>query len=304
MAPWTKLRAVRLDSDDFTETYSGFTSRLVTDPNTGHMRFDPMPPDALLDQYYNGTFTRSEDQPNPEKEFTPQILGVMRELKGYLQDVGGLKDGFTFHDVGCGFGATVWSMLQLGVRATGNEANRSWIETANPHCGGKLSSEPLDQVLSALPYKVDAFFCAHVLEHVTDPLFLLKLMSAHLSNEGVAYLCMPNIHNVRTIRRGIRDSGAYAFPMHLSYFTPKSLVAMVREAGLEPVQIETRSMFEDEATPQDCEKLRGWELFMLAVKPGNTLAKRQLDIDGKCAEAFRYFNEAFRAGYLKQKAAA
>lgn len=298
VVPWAKLRGLVYEDKDFAETYSGFSSHLIIDPNTGHMRFDPMPPRALLDDYYNGTFTRSEDQPTPEREFTQQILEIMRGLKSYLQDTGGLEEGFSFHDVGCGFGASVWSMLQLGVRATGNEVNRSWIDAANPHCGGKLSAEPLDHVLSALSYRVDAFFCAHVLEHVTDPLSLLKLMAKHMSDEGVAYLCMPNIHSVRTIRRGIRDSGAYAFPMHLNYFTPKSLVAMVRQAGLEPVQIETRSMFEDGATPQDCEELRGWELFMLAVKPGNTLANRQGDIDQKCAEAYRYFNCSLPATHL------
>ncbi len=279
---------------EFCESYDGFTSQLMIDRSTGHMRFQPTPSNELLDRYYNGTFVRSEDEPTPEKEFTPQVFEVIRGLKDYLQANADLPDDFTFHDVGCGFGASVWAMHKLGVRATGNEANQKWVDVANPHCNGGLSAKPLDQVLAALPYKIDAFFCAHVLEHVPDPLSQLDLMARHMSDRGVAYLCMPNIHNLRTIRRGVRDSAAYFFPMHLNYFTPKSLVDMVREVGLEPVQLETRSMFDDEATPEDCESLRGWELFLLAAKPGNTVVKRQDDIDLNCEQAFAYFNAASR----------
>lgn len=288
-------------NDEFIEVYEGFTAQLMSDSSTGHMHFDPMPTDQLLNHYYNGTFTRSEDEPNAEKEFTPQVLEAIRGLKGYLLETGGLTEEFSFHDVGCGYGAAVWAMRQFRVRATGNEANQKWVESANKHCEGKLSAAPLDQVLSALPYKIDAFFCAHVLEHVANPLAELRLMAKYMSDEGVAYLCMPNIHSLRTIRRGVRDSAAYFFPMHLNYFTPKSLLAMVRDAGLEPAQIETRSMFDDEATATDCENLRGWELFMLAVKPGNSRAKRQGDIDLKCERAFRHFNEALPSSCPSQK---
>jgi SAM-dependent methyltransferase len=282
-------------NDEFIESYDQFTSRLVIDPASGHMRFDPTPSGELLGRYYNGTFVRSEDEPSPEKEFNPQLVETIRGLKGYLQEVGGLGEGFTYHDVGCGFGASVWAMRRLGVRATGNEANQKWVDAANPHCSGSLSAEPLDRVLAALPYTIDAFFCAHVLEHVPDPLRQLELMAQHMSPDGVAYLCMPNIHNLRTLRRGVRDSAAYFFPMHLNYFTPKSLAAMLSVVGLEPVQLETRTMFDDGATSEDCQRLLGWELFMLAAKPGNTRVKRQADIADRCEQAFQSFCDSFHA---------
>lgn len=288
------FRPFREGQERFIESYAGFTSQLVVDPATGHMRFHPMPSDDLLARYYNGTFTRSEDEPTAEKEFTPGILETIRGLESYFRNEGRLATGFTFHDVGCGFGASVWAMRQLGVRATGNEANAAWVDAANPHCDGSLFSAPLDRVLADLPYSIDAFFCAHVLEHVPDPLGQLRLMARHLSEEGVAYLCMPNVHSLRTMRRGVRDSAAYFFPMHVNYFTPKSLVAMVREAGMEPMRIETRSMFDDGATADDCAALRGWELFVLAAKPGNTRVKRDLDIDGRCARALREFHAGRR----------
>jgi 2-polyprenyl-3-methyl-5-hydroxy-6-metoxy-1,4-benzoquinol methylase len=288
------LEAYQESNDEFIETYDCFTSRLVVDRSTGHMRFDPTPSRELLGRYYNGTFVRSEDEPTPEKEFNPHILETIRGLKSYLQSVGDLAEGFTFHDVGCGFGASVWAMRKMGVRATGNEANQKWVDAANPHCGGGVSAEPLDRVLAALPYKVDAFFCAHVLEHVPDPLWQLGQMARHMSDNGVAYLCMPNIHNLRTLRRGVRDSAAYFFPVHLNYFTPKSLAAMLSHVGLEAVQLETRSMFDDGAAPEDCRSLLGWELFMLAAKPSNIRVKRQADIADRCEKALQSFRNSFR----------
>jgi 2-polyprenyl-3-methyl-5-hydroxy-6-metoxy-1,4-benzoquinol methylase len=287
------LRPYRERTDNFYERFEDFSSQLIADTETGHLKFDPMPPDDLLYRFYNGTFTREELLPTPEKEFNAKVFDGMTLLKKYFIEIAGFQDDFTFHDVGCGFGGMVWAAHKLGIRASGNEANRAWVDAANLHCNGTLSAEPLEQCLSKLPYKIDGFFCAHVLEHLPDPLTTLKLMAKYMSDEGAAYICLPNIHNTRTLRCGMRNHGCFGFPVHLHYFTPKSLVAMIREAGLEPVQVETRSMFDDRATKEDCDNLHAWEVFMLAVKPGNTKAKRHADLDIKCEAAFRSFIKAF-----------
>lgn len=94
--------------DRFIEKSEGFSSRLHINKNTGHIQFHPMPSQELLARYYNGAFTRSEEGPKPETEFVPRVLDIVTALKGYLQSVGGMPDTFTYHDIGCGFGAGVW----------------------------------------------------------------------------------------------------------------------------------------------------------------------------------------------------
>lgn len=303
--------------DRFVEHYEGFSSRLHVDEATGHGRFEPMPDAALLDRFYNGSFTRSDSPPTPQAEFTPEVIDIVTGMCDYVREITGLPETFTYHDVGCGFGAGVWAAQQLGLQATGNEANRTWVEAANPHCRGALSAEPLEQVLAGLGHQVDVFFSSHVLEHVADPGSILALMAQHISSRGVAYLCMPNTHSLRAMLGGRRGDPAYQFPMHLNYFTPRSLCVMLREVGLEPIQIETRALDEiasDGRSPLDClmetprplqvddeawqeavcANLLGGGLFVLATRPDNTTARRDPDLDRKVELAFERFAAARR----------
>lgn len=194
--------------------------------------------------------------------------------------------------------------------ATGNEVNAAWVDAANPHCRGALSAEPLEDVLAKLGYEVDLFFSSHVLEHVADPDRILALIARHLSARGVAYLCVPNAHSLRAMIGGRRNDSFYQFPMHLNYFTPKSLCAMLRAVGLRAIQIETRVLDEvapDGRSPIDrlmrippnmqvdyaawgdaaCANLLGGGLFVLAARHDNTAARRAPDLERKVELAFR-----------------
>ncbi len=128
--------------DKFVERFGDFTSRLQFSAEQDHWMFDPMPSATVLESFYNGTFIRSAAPPTPEDEFTPAIIDVMRGFQSYIVEKCGLPRDFSLHDVGCGFGAGVWGGQKVGIRATGNEANRDWVEIANPHCNGALSADP------------------------------------------------------------------------------------------------------------------------------------------------------------------
>lgn len=314
-----QFRLYAEEKDLFIETFDGFSSQLYENEKTGHMQFHPMPSSELLYRYYNGSFTRSAEGavPKPENEFTPQVIDIVIALKAYLQAEGGMPETFTYHDIGCGFGAGVWGWQQIGIKASGNEANKAWVDAANPYCNYALSSEPLEKAIEKLGYKIDVFFSAHVLEHVPDPLSVMKAAAARLSDNGVFYITIPNNHCRRVMRYGRRTGLDYLtldntgnFPMHLNFFTAKSMAYMLREAGLEPFQVETRPLDEladAEGTERDETSshfyvtkpkagLLGGELFMLAGKPGNNTAKRCPNLDRRIDDAFLTFRLLQRKG--------
>jgi len=304
--------------DRFQERSGGFSSRLWVDTDTGHGRFQPMPNEALLARFYNGTFTRSSGTVTPEAEYTEAVVRVVSDMRDHVREVVPLREAFTYHDVGCGFGASVWAAQQIGLVASGNEMNREWVEAANPYCQGALSAEPLERVLDDLGHEVDLFFAAHVLEHLPDPERTLTLMARHMSRGGVAYICVPNTHSLVAMLGGRRRDPAYQFPMHLQYFSPKSMVSMLRDVGLEAIELATRihdplaigevqpfrSLIGDSPTDAIdralwcdavCANMLGSELFVLASHQGTNSAAKHV---ARTAEvAFERFNAGRRVPF-------
>jgi 2-polyprenyl-3-methyl-5-hydroxy-6-metoxy-1,4-benzoquinol methylase len=300
-------------ADDFLMEFEGFRSSLIVNPVNGHSKFHPMPTPAVLDHFYDGTFSRSAQEPTPDTEFTQEVLHAMQNVIAHMRTLGAIAgENFTFHDVGCGYGAGVWAMQKLGAKATGNEANRVWIDQVNGLLDNALTAAPLDKALADLPYKIDFFFCAHVLEHLPNPLWHLKQIAKHISDDGVAYLCMPNAHNFSSLLGGRRCDSAFHFPMHLQYFSPRSLYDLIIEAGLEPLIGNTRLLNEQgrngawpiqealdagEVLPVDinawneaqCRNWLGSELFMVAAKPDNPRLKRNKALRQEVDNAYDFF---------------
>ena len=301
--------------DHFEESLKGISTRLHINPSTGHLRFLPIPDEEDLNEYYNGTFTRSLKSPTPEKEFTPKVIEIAKGVRSHMQSLAPLPDNFIAHDIGCGFGALVYAFQQIGVRASGNEQNKDWVNAANPHCGYQLTAEPLPKALKALPNSVDLFTILHVLEHLPDPKSALAVAAEHLSDKGLIYICVPNTHSFRALIDGLREDPGYMFPQHLNYFTPLSLVAMLKEVELEVVEMNTRPLFEVDKTgasrihsalgmrsehqidanawlEAQCANLLGGELYVLAASKRNLSCKRDLEVWSKVQRAFYNFNSA------------
>lgn len=296
------------ENDDlFIETFGGFSSRLHVNYRTGFMQFHPMPNEELISNYYNGTFTRSDKPPTPESEFKPWLVDAARDIRTYLQEIAGLPEHFAVHDIGCGFGAFVWAWQQIGCDASGNEANQDWVDRANPHVGNKLYYGHLDKAMDKVGHKIDLFFMSHVLEHLPDPLQTLQTIADSMSEKGILYVTVPNNQCYRVLQRGRRTGQDYLngsqtanFPMHLNFFTFKSMAEMMRAVGLEPIEAESRVYDEipglkpEEIGWQKDMKtnLLGGELFMMACKKGNARARKQPNLDEKIEAASAYFANA------------
>ena len=135
-------------------------------------------------------------------------------------------------------------------------------------------------------------------------------MKKRLSPEGLVYINVPNISSVQWMVGLRKVPNIYSFPMHLQYFTPKSMASYLREAGLEPLFVATRWMAEhvsddlvfkvflghglEDIVSADawkaaiCENLLGGELFMLAGHPTNTKFSRMSDLNQRIEEAFQF----------------
>lgn len=85
---------------------------------------------------------------------------------------------------------------------------------------------------------------AHVLEHVPEPLALLKRVSSFVRPSGYLYIEVPQDLNDTEIADLKRGSISRGLPIHehINVFCPSSVSRLVQAAGLEPVSIESAAV--------------------------------------------------------------
>jgi SAM-dependent methyltransferase len=99
------------------------------------------------------------------------------------------------------------------------------------HC---VHASALDGLRLFAPASLDLIVMASFLEHEIQPLPLLRAAAARLRPGGQVLVKVPNYASWNRHLRGPRWCG-YRWPDHVNYFTPATLAAMARSAGL-PVQ--------------------------------------------------------------------
>ncbi|MCZ6673896.1 MAG: class I SAM-dependent methyltransferase, partial [Verrucomicrobia bacterium] len=201
-----------------TDAHYGQTSAVYQCSSCGFMQCNDLP-DVL--SYYE----QLEDQAyeNSRNERFLQSEALLRKLKKY-QKSGKLLD------VGAGSGILVEAAIKSGYDATGIEPS-TWLQEQAvkqnlPVTKGILSDVPEEK-------KYDTITVIDVIEHVADPIGLLKEVGARLKEQGVAMIVTPDC---RSWFARILGRKWWHFRMaHIGYFNKKTLAMACRKAGLEIV---------------------------------------------------------------------
>jgi SAM-dependent methyltransferase len=135
-------------------------------------------------------------------------------------------------DVGCGSGGTLGVAKALGWRVSGIEMDEAAAAKARRftddlHVGDILEARFADDAFDV----VSAF---HVLEHVVDPVAVVRRMLEWLTPGGRLIIEVPNAGGLGARLFG-RSWVGLELPRHLSHFTPTTLERTVRAAGGEVV---------------------------------------------------------------------
>ena len=144
-------------------------------------------------------------------------------------------------DVGAAHGYLAAELRSQGFWVTGLEADRVLGEEAAKHCDQFLALD-LDEPLPAFSQPFDVMVFGDVLEHLKNPVSVLRQLTASLKEDGAAIISLPNVANIYVRLslllgrfdyqdRGILDR------THLHFFTRKSFCEFLEDAGLEPEQL-------------------------------------------------------------------
>jgi len=171
----------------------------------------------------------------------------------------GLPSGdIRFLDIGCGTGETLVAAAKLGWNASGIELNPSAAEIARARSGRPVFNGPFeDFVVEGQQY--DIIHLGDVLEHLRQPRRLIAWAYEKLAPGGILRVQVPN--DLAGYRMRLFSRIWWMFPpIHLHYFTPATLSALLSRYGFTVVQGGSLG----EAIGTDTRRVALWSLGLLA----------------------------------------
>jgi SAM-dependent methyltransferase len=147
-------------------------------------------------------------------------------------------------DLGCGEGYVLSHFRKHGWEVTGADFTDDGIKRRNPDVADAVTIGDLfatiDQ-LSASGKRWSVVTCNNVLEHVIDPLGFLDKARGLVAEGGILHIVVPNDDcrlQADAIERGyVKPNFFVLYPDHLSYFNVDTLGAVLRDRGLEVLDV-------------------------------------------------------------------
>jgi SAM-dependent methyltransferase len=144
---------------------------------------------------------------------------------------------FSVLDIGCGPGWFLKAAADRGWKSQGVEPSRQAAAHAQS-LGLDILNIMFDEAHAAQADRADVVHLNNMLEHVADPIGLLKLAIARAWPGGLVCVGVPNDYN--GLQEAVRAGGAapwwLAPPHHLNYFDFDSLSALLSKLGLEVME--------------------------------------------------------------------
>jgi SAM-dependent methyltransferase len=222
---------------------------------------------------YTETYSTNADRFYPKKyraygPLVTRILGLLYDLRvsrwSRLESAGG-----SVLEIGCGSGLMLAAFRRRGWRVLGLERNEEAAEIGRRAHGLEISALPLEKLSRTAPFDLIVLF--NVLEHIEDPIPLLKECTNRLAENGRVVIVVPNFSSWQA-----RVAGAKWFhldvPRHLLHFTPETLRATLDRAGLRVVDFRFASPEHDPY---------GWVESAISILTGrsNTLTRFLMGLD-------------------------
>lgn len=149
-------------------------------------------------------------------------------------------------DVGSGSGIFLNNVKECNFEISGVEPSQIAVELCKIHYNINTICGYLD-INSDLPRDYGVLSAWDVIEHVEDPKKFLEICNLHLVKSGILLLETPDesslirkiiniIDNIKKIF-GFKSSSSIYYPSHRYYFTHKSIIRLLTNAGFTKIKI-------------------------------------------------------------------
>lgn len=195
--------------------------------------------DLYDEEYFEGKgFDQSVDykteyfNPSASEIYAQQLK--LREVQMHLKTT---SQKPKLLDIGCGYGLFLKTASNLGFEAEGVELCTPIGQATQQRTGFKVHTGPIESVANSLPENhYDVISMIEVIEHLTNPVPVMKALSRCLKPGGAFFIQTGNIESIQARLAGSSWS-YFIFPGHLCYYSPRSLRALFSVSGLNNVVI-------------------------------------------------------------------
>lgn len=198
-------------------------TRLGFCENCGFLHVDPYPPAEYLARYYSGY-----EMPTPQANLAETARLLARNL----------DPAATVIDMGCGDGSFLQEMFALGFHNLVGFDQSPGLERATQRGFGRFFKasvwEFLEEAEKTGYIAGDAVVMVNVLEHVAEPLDLLRRIRRLLSSQGKLCVTVPN--DFSPLQKAFLKVKGHlpwfvCLPDHLNYFDFKTLENALTKTG-------------------------------------------------------------------------
>ncbi len=226
------------DEGDF--RFEKFETNYLQCPGCRTVYASPRPNSSLLAEYYqqsqNYAFWYEHVFPATEETRRKSIFRPRAQLVADFVQRYGVKGG-TLLEIGAGFGTFGQEMMALGT------FDRIIALELTPTLAGKCRDRGLEvmecsvEEVSLAGIQADVVVSFETLEHLFDPLAVLRSCCRVLNPGGILMLTCPNMLGLDTMTLGERSSSVGG--EHLNLLNPRSLEVLLARAGFEVLEVKT-----------------------------------------------------------------
>ncbi len=193
----------------------------------------PFPSEQLLAKIYSDEYWLTEERGQKVSVKTKGLVQLFNKMRlAYMVRplVKRLASGSKILEVGCGSGLLAVYLKECGYDIEVTDIDRSLIVEIENAFGLKGYCGEITDIEIEKQY--DAVILNNVVEHLTDPVAVLRRVNELVKADGLVFIEVPNIESFQFKLFNNRWF-PLQLPEHLYHFTPASLNMVVQQAGLE-----------------------------------------------------------------------
>jgi 2-polyprenyl-3-methyl-5-hydroxy-6-metoxy-1,4-benzoquinol methylase len=206
----------------------------VTCRDCGTLYVNPVPSSALLSQYYDGF----QSMAYFHEEILARTLERRRQIFSDRADMLApfVRPGARLIEVGSSIGLFLEQALGRGWNITGVEINQALVERTRRELGANVVLGFIEH--AELPQEIDMAVMWEVLEHLAEPVAVLRKLASVMRTGGRLALTLPNLDGIEFTACGSSHEMIEA-PGHLNYFTPATIERLLQRTGFKVLALET-----------------------------------------------------------------